>query len=71
MMGRGTIVSLGRFERGGRDVRLELEYPALYARFADLIWRREMEVDLAPLALVEQAFTEGRMIAVEAFEEAR
>jgi D-galactose 1-dehydrogenase len=57
----------------GDEVRLdpEDEYPALYARFADLICHREMEVDLAPMALVEQAFAEGRRIAVEPFEEAR
>jgi D-galactose 1-dehydrogenase len=57
----------------GGEVRLdpEGEYRALYVRFADLICRGEMELDLAPLALVEQAFAEGRMIAVEAFEEAQ
>jgi len=56
----------------GDEVRLdpEDEYTALYARFADLICRQEMEVDLAPMALAEQAFAEGRRIAVEPFEEA-
>lgn len=45
----------------------EAEYPALYRRFADLVSRRESDVDLAPLQLVADAFLLGRRRGVEAF----
>jgi D-galactose 1-dehydrogenase len=47
----------------------ETEYPRLYARFAELIRARTSELDLAPLRLVEDALTHGRMTTVEPFEE--
>jgi D-galactose 1-dehydrogenase len=43
------------------------EYPALYARFADLIARGASDFDLAPLALVADAFLLGERRAVPAF----
>ncbi len=45
----------------------EREYPALYARFANLIARREIDVDLAPLRLVADAFLKGRNCLTEPF----
>lgn len=46
----------------------EAEYPGLYARFAELVSRRESDVDLAPLRHVADAFLRGRRIEVDAFE---
>jgi D-galactose 1-dehydrogenase len=45
------------------------EYPALYARFADLIRRGESNVDLAPLVHVADAFMLGRRVTVAPFED--
>ncbi len=44
------------------------EYPALYARMADLVRAGESEVDLAPMVHVADAMTLGRRVTVEAFE---
>lgn len=43
------------------------EYPALYARLAELVTRQEQEVDLAPMVLVADALALGRREAVRAF----
>ncbi|EYD70372.1 Gfo/Idh/MocA family protein [Limimaricola hongkongensis] len=43
------------------------EYPALYARMADLVARGDSEVDLAPMVHVADAMTLGRRIAVAPF----
>jgi D-galactose 1-dehydrogenase len=43
------------------------EYPALYARMAELIRRGESEVDLAPMVHVADAMTLGRRVVVEDF----
>lgn len=43
------------------------EYPALYARFAELIEARESEVDREPLRIVADAFLVGRREIVEPF----
>jgi predicted dehydrogenase len=45
------------------------EYPNLYARFADLIRGRQLDVDVTPLQLVADAFLSGRRVEVEAFVE--
>jgi D-galactose 1-dehydrogenase len=45
------------------------EYSRLYARFADLIAQRRIDVDLAPLQLVADAFLCGRRVVVAAFVE--
>lgn len=47
---------------------LEGEYPALYARMADLVRNGECEVDLAPMVHVADAMTLGRRITVAPFE---
>ncbi len=44
------------------------EYPALYARFADLVDARESDVDREPLRIVADAFLVGRREMVEPFE---
>ena len=46
----------------------DLEYPNLYARFAELVYERKMDVDVAPLQLIADAMLCGKQIAVEAFE---
>lgn len=43
------------------------EYPALYARMAQLVRNRESEVDLAPMIHVSDAMTLGRRVVVEDF----
>jgi D-galactose 1-dehydrogenase len=45
------------------------EYPRLYERFAALVRLRAVDVDLAPLKLVADAFLIGRWVAVEPFED--
>ena len=45
------------------------EYPRLYERFAALVRLRAVDVDLAPLKLVADAFLIGRWLTVEPFEE--
>ena len=53
---------------GSREAR-EAEYPALYARFAELIRSGSSEVDTAPLRLVTDAFAHGRAVPTEAFHD--
>jgi D-galactose 1-dehydrogenase len=43
------------------------EYPALYARMADLIRSKTSEVDLAPMVHVADAMTLGRRVTVDPF----
>jgi D-galactose 1-dehydrogenase len=45
------------------------EYPDLYARFAELVYTRRVDVDVAPLQLVADAFLCGRRIEVDPFIE--
>lgn len=45
----------------------EEEYPRLYARFADLVRRGAIDVDVAPLRLVADAFMTGAVNRVEPF----
>ena len=54
----------------GRDQKLEArrEYPAMYARFAELIAARESEVDATPLRLVADAFLVATREHVAAFD---
>ena len=44
------------------------EYPALYARFAELLETGTSDTDLAPLRHVADAFMLGRRVAVVPFE---
>ena len=43
------------------------EYPALYARMADLVAKGQSDVDLAPATHVADAFSLGRRVTVPAF----
>ena len=47
---------------------LEGEYPALYARMAELVREGRSDIDLAPMIHVADAMTLGRRITVEPFE---
>ena len=51
------------------DVGDESEYARLYRRFADLVDRRECDVDLSPFNHVADAFLLGRRTIVRPFEE--
>jgi D-galactose 1-dehydrogenase len=44
------------------------EYPALYARMADLVRKGDSEVDLSPMIHVADAMTLGRRITTDAFD---
>lgn len=52
-----------------RDVGEEPEYARLYRHFADLLARRESDVDLSPFRHVADAFLLGRRTEVGPFEE--
>ena len=65
-------------QRGGASMQIDnrpvaapasQEYPGLYERFAGLVHARSIDVDLAPLKLVADAFLMGRRVEVESFEE--
>lgn len=43
------------------------EYPSLYARFAELVAVRALDVDLAPLRLAADAFLRGHRVLVDEF----
>ena len=47
---------------------IEGEYPALYARMAELVRAGGSEIDLAPMIHVADAMTLGRRVTVEPFE---
>ena len=59
----GAVLTL---PEGARQAS-EAEYPALYARFAQLIGNGASEVDTAPLRLVADAVLHGRTIHTDAF----
>jgi D-galactose 1-dehydrogenase len=61
----GSVLTLPGETRQASDA----EYPALYARFAELIRSGSSEVDTAPLRLVADAFLRGRMLRTDAFDD--
>ncbi len=63
----GNLLEIDGTPAGGEDTIMD-EYPALYARMADLVRNGASDVDLAPMVLVADAFTLGRREAVAAFE---
>jgi predicted dehydrogenase len=71
--GDGTTVELldggGRMIVDGQPQPVENagEYPALYARFAELVEAHESDVDREPLRIVADAFLVGRRVIVEPF----
>ena len=48
---------------------LDTEYEAIYRRFAELVARKESDVDIRPLQLVADIFLVARQVQVEAFED--
>ncbi len=65
-MGGNRLVVNGK-DVEGRDA-IDGEYPALYARMAELVRTGASEVDLAPMVHVADAMTLGRRITVAPFE---
>lgn len=72
--GQGNEIKL---ERGGRTLRVngevvlehgDLEYSAMYDRFAELLERHESDVDAAPLRLMSDVFFLGARVNGPAFE---
>lgn len=63
----GNLLEIGGEYAGGEPTVMG-EYPVLYARMAELVRRRESEVDLSPMRLVADAFLVGRRTTVEPFE---
>ncbi|MDQ7261103.1 Gfo/Idh/MocA family oxidoreductase [Paracoccus sp. PS-1] len=63
----GNVLEVDGAEAGG-EASIMGEYPALYARMAELVRRGASEVDLSPMVLVADAFTLGSRNTVDAFE---
>ncbi|HUD27920.1 MAG TPA: Gfo/Idh/MocA family oxidoreductase [Novosphingobium sp.] len=53
----------------GTEHNEDMEYPGLYARFANLIRGGRSDADIAPLRLVADAFLRGNRETVEAFHD--
>jgi D-galactose 1-dehydrogenase len=64
-MGGNVLEIDGKGVAGKADIMGE--YPALYARMAELVRQGESEVDLAPMVHVADALTLGRRVVVEDF----
>jgi D-galactose 1-dehydrogenase len=62
--GGATLRIDGQLQKQGADH----EYANLYARMADLVKRRAIDMDLTPMVHVSDAFTLGRRVTVEPFE---
>jgi D-galactose 1-dehydrogenase len=62
----GNVLEIDGEAAGGENTIMG-EYPALYARMAELVARGESEVDLAPMVHVADALTLGRRDVTEAF----
>ena len=62
----GNVLEVGGKPAGGQNTIMG-EYPALYARMADLLRLKQSEVDLAPMIHVADALTLGARREVEAF----
>ena len=63
----GNVLEIGGKAAGGENTIMG-EYPALYARMAELVATHASEVDLAPMVHVADALTLGRRIETEAFD---
>ncbi len=63
----GNVLEIDGRPAGGENTIMG-EYPALYARMADLVRVGESEVDLSPMVHVADAMTLGRRVIVEAFD---
>jgi D-galactose 1-dehydrogenase len=62
----GNILEINGTPTSGENTIMG-EYPALYARMAELVKTKTSEVDLAPMTHVADALTLGRRIETEAF----
>lgn len=62
----GNRLEVGGVHQTGEDSTMG-EYPALYARMADLVREGRSEVDLSPMVHVADALTLGRRVETEAF----
>lgn len=62
----GNRLELGGKPAGGANSIMG-EYPALYARMADLVRNGQSEVDLSPMVHVADALTLGKRVTVAAF----
>jgi D-galactose 1-dehydrogenase len=62
----GNVLELDGQASAGENTIMG-EYPALYARMADLVAKGQSEVDLAPMTHVADALTLGERVAVEDF----
>ena len=62
----GNVLEIDGVAQAGENSIMG-EYPALYARMAELVRARESEVDLAPMVHVADALTLGRRVVVEDF----
>ena len=62
-----VCAQIGGAKAEGAESIME-EYPALYARMAELVRQGASDVDLAPMVHVADAFLLGRRTAVEDFE---
>jgi D-galactose 1-dehydrogenase len=62
----GNVLEVGGKPAGGQNTIMG-EYPALYARMADLLHLKQSEVDLAPMIHVADALTLGARREVDAF----
>ena len=63
----GNRLEVGGTQVSGADSIMG-EYPALYARMAQLVKTGARDVDLAPMVHVADAFSLGRRTTVAAFE---
>ena len=62
----GNILEINGTPSSGENTIMG-EYPALYARMAELVKTKTSEVDLAPMVHVADALTLGRRLETEAF----
>ncbi len=65
LSGGGAMLDIGGKQTDDQDQHAE--YKGLYRRFAELVPRREVDFDIAPIKLIADAFMLGRRIEVEAF----
>ena len=63
----GNVLEIDGAVAGGENTIMG-EYPALYARMADLVRGGRSEVDLAPMVHVADALTLGRRVTVAPFD---
>ncbi|MGV8984820.1 MAG: Gfo/Idh/MocA family protein [Cypionkella sp.] len=63
----GNVLEIGGKAAAGQNSIMG-EYPALYARMAELVRLGQSEVDLAPMVHVADALTLGRRVVVDAFD---